>query len=325
VVLYEMVTGVWPFVADTPLGTAIKRLQEPPPPTVHVHDMDPRWERTILRCLARRPDDRFANVGDVVAELEPGRVAPLRWRWKTIAASVAAVAVAALIGGALYWRFSASTPLTDTDTIVLADFVNTTGDGVFDETLKQALAIQLRQSPFLSLVPDERIKQTLRLMGKPVDAPLTRAIDRELCQRSEGAAVIQGSIASLGSKYVLGLTPMNCRTGDPLAMEQATGRWRISVLPAPTIYRAIRRRPEPLMPTSWSSGRTPILASPFSRKPKQNTHGYFSDSQPAPVCALDFPARNFAASCEARAPKCIGLHRLACTRSAARGRSSRRT
>ena len=115
---------------------------------------------------------------------------------------------------------------TDKDTIVLADFTNTTGDSVFDGTLRQGLAVQLEQSPFLSLVSEQSIQQTLRLMGQSADAQLSPEIARELCQRTEGAAVIDSSIANLGSQYVLGLKAENCRTGDTLAEEQerATGK-----------------------------------------------------------------------------------------------------
>ena len=104
--------------------------------------------------------------------------------------------------------------LTDKDTIVLADFANTTGDPVFDGTLRQGLSAQLEQSPFLSLVSDQRIAQTLTLMSQPKQARLTQELAREVCQRTASAATIEGSISSLGSQYVLGLKAVNCRTGD---------------------------------------------------------------------------------------------------------------
>ena len=96
-------------------------------------------------------------------------------------------------------------PLTDKDTIVLADFTNTTGDPVFDDTLRQGLAVQLQQSPFLSLISDERIRRTLPLMNQPADARLTPDVARVVCVRTGSAAVLEGSIAALGSQYVLGL------------------------------------------------------------------------------------------------------------------------
>jgi eukaryotic-like serine/threonine-protein kinase len=106
--------------------------------------------------------------------------------------------------------------------VVLADFANSTGDPAFDGTLRQGLAVQLEQSPFLSLISEDRIKQVLAMMGRPGDARLTAEIAREVCQRTGSAAVIDGSIARLGSQYVLGLKAVNCHTGDALAEEQAT-------------------------------------------------------------------------------------------------------
>ena len=120
--------------------------------------------------------------------------------------------------------------LSEKDSIVLADFTNTTGDTVFDGTLRQGLAVQLEQSPFLSLVSDERIQQTLRLMGQPADAKLTPEIARDLCQRTESAAVLDGSIANLGSQYVLGLKAVSCRTGDTVAEEQVRASSKEQVL-----------------------------------------------------------------------------------------------
>ena len=138
-------------------------------------------------------------------------------RWKLIVLAIVAV-LALSVGGFLYLRCTPK--LTNKDTIVLADFSNTTGDSVFDGTLRQGLAVQLEQSPFLSLISEERIQQVLRLMGKPADARLTPEIAREICERTASAAVLDGSIASLGSQYVLGLRAEDCRTGDVLADEQ---------------------------------------------------------------------------------------------------------
>jgi eukaryotic-like serine/threonine-protein kinase len=138
-----------------------------------------------------------------------------------------------IIAAGSYWRHSHKPlKLTDKDTIVLADFVNTTGEPVFDEALKQGLAIQLEQSPFLSLVSEQRIRQTLRMMGQPPDARLTPEMARELCQRAEGAAEVDGSIARLGSQYVLGLNAVNCSTGDILGREQITSGDKNHVLAA---------------------------------------------------------------------------------------------
>ena len=128
--------------------------------------------------------------------------------------------VAALIAGSLYWRSRSAPKLTDKDTIVLADFANTTGDAIFDDTLKQALATQLAQSPFLNILPDQRVSETLRLMGRSPGDRLTMETAREICERTQSTAVLAGSIASLGSQYAIGLNAMNCTSGDSLAREE---------------------------------------------------------------------------------------------------------
>ena len=136
-----------------------------------------------------------------------------------------------LVAGIYVYRHR-TLKLTDKDTIVLADFTNTTGDTVFDGTLRQGLAVQLAQSPFLNIVPDDKLVQTLHFMGQPPDARLTPPIAREICQRIQSAAVVDGSIANLGSQYVIGLKAVNCRTGDSLAQEQATAGAKERVLTA---------------------------------------------------------------------------------------------
>jgi eukaryotic-like serine/threonine-protein kinase len=146
--------------------------------------------------------------------------------------SAARVIVLALIAVSLYFRSHRSTPLTDKDTIVLADFDNQTGDAVFDDTLKTALSVSLSQSPFLNVLPDSTIGNTLKLMTRPADARLTPAVARELCQRAGSKAYIAGSIVSLGSQYVLGLKVVNCQNGDKLAQEQATANSKENVLDA---------------------------------------------------------------------------------------------
>ena len=145
----------------------------------------------------------------------------------------AAILLAAALAGGFYYRsHQPSKRLTEKDTIVLADFTNTTGDPVFDGTLRQGLSAQLEQSPFLSLLSDERIAQTLALMAQPKDARLTRELAHEVCQRTASAATIEGSISSLGSQYVVGLKAVNCRSGDMLANEQATASGKEQVLKA---------------------------------------------------------------------------------------------
>jgi len=157
---------------------------------------------------------------------EPQQLRP-RW-WIAVAASLAASVFA--VGLFLY--FHRRPALTTKDTIVLAEFANRTGDPVFDGTLRQGLAVQLEQSPFLSLVSDERIRQTLRLMGRPADVPLTPELGREVCERTGGTAILAGSIASLGSQYVLGLSARNCGNGEIVDEEQLQAAKKEDVLNA---------------------------------------------------------------------------------------------
>ena len=134
------------------------------------------------------------------------------WRW--IAAG--GVLLLAIAIGAFWFVSHRPAVLTEKDTVVLADFINSTGDPIFDGVLRQGVAVQLEQSPFLSLMSDQRIKHTLGLMGKPRDVKLTAEVAREVCKRTGSAAVLEGSIAILGSRYVLGLRATNCRTGEVL-------------------------------------------------------------------------------------------------------------
>src|SRR5271157_3237189 len=147
-------------------------------------------------------------------------------RWK-ILVPAAVILVAAAIGGTLYFRSrQAMTRLTDKDTIVLSDFDNKTGDAVFDDTLKQGLSVQLEQSPFLALVSERRVNEILKLMGRSAGDRWTPEVTREVCQRTSSKAMLTGSIAGLGSQYVIGLKAVNCNTGDMLAeaQEQAVGK-----------------------------------------------------------------------------------------------------
>jgi eukaryotic-like serine/threonine-protein kinase len=151
--------------------------------------------------------------------------------WKVLVP--AAVVVAAIIAGTFYFRTRQTAhALTDKDTIVLADFANSTGDAVFDDTLKTALSVSLNQSPFLNVVSDNKVAATLKLMARPAGTKLTPDVARELCQRAGSKAYLAGSIASLGSQYVLGLKAVNCQSGDPLAEQQVTAASKEKVLDA---------------------------------------------------------------------------------------------
>jgi tetratricopeptide (TPR) repeat protein len=150
--------------------------------------------------------------------------------WKKIVP--AAAVLACLVAGGLYWRSRQSGKLGEKDTIVLADFTNTTGDAVFDGTLRQGLAVQLEQLPYLSLISDERIQQTLRMMGQSADARLTPDISREVCDRTASAASLNGSIAQIGSQYTIILKAVNCANGESLASTEAEAADKSHVLDA---------------------------------------------------------------------------------------------
>ena len=185
----------------------------------------------FVETVARRGYRFIAPVEAVAAGLVPApegrpRGTPLRKRWKVLVPA-ALILGAAAIGGTLYFRSrQAMTRLTDKDTIVLSDFDNKTDDPVFDDTLKQGLSVQLEQSPFLALVSDRKVNETLKLMGRPAGDRLTPEVTQEVCQRTSSKAMLTGSIAGLGSQYVIGLKAVNCNTGDVLAeaQEQAAGK-----------------------------------------------------------------------------------------------------
>src|SRR5205823_5680623 len=144
----------------------------------------------------------------------------------------AALAVAALVAGFLFLRSRPATPLTEKDTVVLADFDNKTGDAVFDDALKQALAVQLGQSPFLNILSDRKVEDTLHLMGHTWNERITRDIARELCVRTGSKAIILGSIFNLGGQYVIGVDAIGCASGDTLAKEQEEAATKQDVLKA---------------------------------------------------------------------------------------------
>ena len=164
----------------------------------------------------------------------PSEVAPAatkRRRWP-ILVTAALLVIAALIGGVLYYRSQQTPKLTEKDTILVADFANSTGDPVFDNTLKTALTVALAQSPFLNVISDNQAARTLKLMTRPVDTKLTSDVAREVCRRAGGRAYIAGSIDRLGSQYVVGLKAVRCESGEPIAQEQVTADGKEKVLNA---------------------------------------------------------------------------------------------
>jgi serine/threonine protein kinase len=272
VVLYEMVTGVLPFRGETALVIAEAILNRAPAAPLRLNpDIPAKLEEIINKALEKNRDLRYQNAADIRADLQrlnrdlsatvgdagrdlipsvavAGRISDsghagvpstqvestgakksTRFRWMATGATILVIALA--LGGWLFFTRKAHA-LTDKDTIVLADFTNSTGDSVFDGTLRQGLSVQLEQSPFLSIISDRRIQQTLQMMDQKPDAKLTSEIARQLCQRTQSAAFLTGSIASLGSQYVLGLQALNCLTGDSLAQEQAIADSKELVLKA---------------------------------------------------------------------------------------------
>jgi tetratricopeptide (TPR) repeat protein len=159
-------------------------------------------------------------------------VAPARKTAKIFVVAVALIVLGAVTAGVLYFRSKQSAKLTGKDSVLLADFVNTTGDSVLDGTLKQALAVQLEQSPYLNIVPDSKIREALRFMGRPADERLTNDVAREICQRQGIKAMLTGSIAPLGNHYVIDLAAVNAQTGDSLAREQVEAESKEQVLKA---------------------------------------------------------------------------------------------
>ena len=246
VVLYEMTTGTLPFRGGT-TGTMFDSiLNRAPVAPVRINpDIPPKLEEIVNKCLEKDRSLRYQHASDICTDLqrfkrdtESGRLRPaaderdaghFRMRWKVIL-PVALTAVVFALGGYVY--FHRLPKLTDNDTVVLADFTNTTGDPVFDGTLRQGLSVQLEQSPFLSIVSEQQIQQTLQMMGQKPDAKLTPEIARQLCQRTASAAVLNGSIAQIGNPYLLTVKAVNCSNGATLASTEATASDKDHVLDA---------------------------------------------------------------------------------------------
>ena len=251
VTLYEMASGRLPFDRETTgsiFGAILHEDTELPshwnsqiPPQLDEiirkaleKDRALRYQhasemRTDLQRLKRDTESGYvptASAGTVVVGKAPS--AQISKVWKI---AIPVLVAALLIGGGFYYRLRQhSKRLTEKDTIVLTDFANSTGDTIFDDTLKTGLSVSLRQSPFLNVVSDSEATKTLRLMARPASTKPTPDIARELCQREGSKAYIAGAIGSLGNEYVLGLKAVNCQSGDTLAEEQATAASREKVL-----------------------------------------------------------------------------------------------
>ena len=239
----DLMRKVWPetFVEDNNLAfniSVLRKLLGESGASPHYIETVPRRGYRFIAKVVEVPENGLLQMGAAEKDLNgkpalphtlpDGPPSPLSTlaRPRNLVAALAILAAAGILTSGLY-----RTPkLTDRDTIVLADFTNKTGDPVFDGTLYQGLAIQLEQSPFLSLISEARIRQTLRLMGQSADARLTPELARDVCERTASAAVLEGSIASLGSQYVLGLRAKNCATGDVVDDEQVKAERKEDVL-----------------------------------------------------------------------------------------------
>lgn len=229
-VLYEMATGSSAFAGDTTATTFDAILNRAP---VAARERNPYvlpgFGEILVKLLQKDRNRRYQNAAEVESDLHALRQDPNRRKPLKIAIPVALAGVATILLAFLF--LSNRTPaLTDRDVIVLAEFVNETGDSVFDGTLKQALAIQLEESPHLNIFPDDRVRETLQLMARSPDEKVTDPIAREVCQREGLKAVIGGSIVGLGTSYVLTLTAVNCATGESLAREQQQAASKEQVL-----------------------------------------------------------------------------------------------
>jgi serine/threonine protein kinase/Tfp pilus assembly protein PilF len=249
-VIYEMATGKQTFSGDTAAALHEAILHRAPvPPRELNSELPARLEEVINKALEKDRNLRYQNAADMRTDLQRVKrdyesggssaaisgptvvpeppLAPVRKVWKI---AVLVLLIAVLVAGGFYYRGRRNKSLTDKDTIVLSDFANSTGDPIFDDTLKTALNLSLRQSPFLNVISDRQSARTLQMMTLPAGTRLTPQVARELCLRAGSKAYIAGAIGSLGSKYVLELKAVNCQSGDTLAEDQVTAASKEKVL-----------------------------------------------------------------------------------------------
>jgi eukaryotic-like serine/threonine-protein kinase len=253
VVLYEMATGKMPFEGSSPGEICGAILHQKPTEPSQLNPQLPREvEAVINKALEKDRALRYQHAADMRTDLlrlkrdsgsvrsevarsstvPVGKLAAVRGAklWKI---AVPTLVLALLVAGGLHYRLHQQRErLTEKDTIVLADFVNGTADAVFDDALKTALSVSLQQSPFLNLLSDDKVEAILKMMTRPADTRITPEMAREICQRANGKAYITGSIASLGSVYVVGLKAVACFSGDTVAQEQVTADRKDKVLDA---------------------------------------------------------------------------------------------
>ena len=242
VVLYEMATGTLPFKGPTPVAVFEALLTQTPAPPSSLNSTVPgEFDRIVAKLLEKDRDTRYQTAADLRGDLKrlkraedtgqtavtshqlpaarsgPAARLPSRQPWKSIATAVAVIAAIAV---GVFSYTTRPRAFSERDSVVIADFANTTGEPVFDDALKEALDVQLRQSPYLAVLPEQRVQGTLRLMGRQPTDKLTRDVARDLCQRTASKAMVAGSISQLGSSYVISLDVTNCRTGDTIEKAQ---------------------------------------------------------------------------------------------------------
>jgi serine/threonine protein kinase/Tfp pilus assembly protein PilF len=251
-VLYEAATGQLAFRGESAATIFEAILNRAPIAPVRLNpDVPPELEQIINKALEKDRNLRYQHASDMRTDLqrlkrdsESGRTAAANTGTVVVAEApgtgpgnlwkiaVPILVVVLLLAGGFYFRSQQSKHLTDKDTIVLADFSNSTGDAIFDDTLKTALNVSLQQSPFLNVLSDSKVAETLKLMTRPVATKLSPEETRDLCQRAGSKVYIAGAIGSLGSKYVLELKAVNCQSGDTLAEEQVTAASKEKVVDA---------------------------------------------------------------------------------------------
>ena len=247
-VLYEMATGTLPFRGESSGVIFDGILNRPPASSLRLNpDLPVALEQIVNKCLEKDRNLRYQHASDIRTDLQrlrrdtesahisaahSGAATGTRIKTKWSVGLSLAVLLATFAAAALYYHFRQHRVLTEQDTVVLIDVENKTGDLVFDDTLRQAIAIELAQSPFLNILSDEKIAATLRMMGRTAKERITASVGREVCLRTGSKAVLGGSISPLGSHYLIGLTATACATGDTLAQEQQEANSREDVMKA---------------------------------------------------------------------------------------------
>ena len=250
-VIYEMATGKTPFAGGSTAEVFAALLRENPPPVSTVNPAMPRkLDPIVAKLLAKDPAQRYSTaekLQEALDGLDPqsgksteASAGGRKWSW----AIAAVVLLALLAGGLAWWKYRPATPLpagesaagpapkATKDSIILADFINHTGDPVFDTTLNQALQIDLEQSPVIDIVSQQHLAQSVKYLGKPEGTIVTPEIAREIGVREGVKAILTGTIANLGKQYVITLTAQNTATGDEIVSEQAQASDKENVLDA---------------------------------------------------------------------------------------------